>query len=83
MIRRPTTPNGRSYVVSVAGTSGGSEPAWPVTQNGAVVDGAVTWLENTYVVRFAQPVSYKPDIIGMVSSRWNVSCVLEAAQTNV
>ncbi len=39
----PTTPNEYYYVVTVAGTSGISEPTWPTVHDEAVVDGTVTW----------------------------------------
>lgn len=40
----PTSANGFRYVVTVAGTSAGSEPTWPTTPIGqTVVDGSVTW----------------------------------------
>lgn len=42
-VRIPTTPNGFQYRVTVAGTSAGSEPTWPTTLGGTVVDGTVTW----------------------------------------
>lgn len=41
---RPTTANGRHYRCSVAGTSGGTEPAWNTTLGGTTADGAVTWI---------------------------------------
>lgn len=41
-VRIPTTPNDHIYVVTVAGTSGDSEPTWP-TDGSTVVDGSVTW----------------------------------------
>lgn len=42
--RTPTTPNGFRYTVTVAGTSGGSEPTWPTSGLGTTVaDGTVTW----------------------------------------
>lgn len=55
---RPTTPyvadvracplraNGHWYKVTVAGTSGTAEPAWPTSAGGTVVDGGVTWTED-------------------------------------
>lgn len=38
---KPTVPNGYWYYLSVAGTSGGSEPAWPTS--GTVLDGTCEW----------------------------------------
>jgi phage-related protein len=42
-IVEPTTPNGLSYTCTAAGTTSGSEPTWPTTIGGTVVDGGVTW----------------------------------------
>lgn len=41
----PTTPNGFGYKVTAVttGTTGGSEPTWPVIIGNTVVDGGVTW----------------------------------------
>lgn len=39
----PTTRNGYVYKVTVAGTSGASEPTWPTVIGNTVVDGGVTW----------------------------------------
>ena len=41
--REPTIANGFRYEVTSAGTSGGSEPAWPTTVGATVVDATVTW----------------------------------------
>jgi len=43
-VREPSTPNGRVYQVTVAGTSSGTEPTWPTSGIGSTVtDGSVTW----------------------------------------
>ncbi|MES2995904.1 MAG: hypothetical protein V4733_03750 [Verrucomicrobiota bacterium] len=44
--RRPVTANGRRYYASVAGTTSGTQPTWPTTPGGTVVDGGVTWTEG-------------------------------------
>lgn len=41
----PTTRNGRRYRAQGAGTTGGSEPTWPTTDGGTVVDNDITWEE--------------------------------------
>lgn len=46
-----------SYAVTAAGTSGGSEPAWPTVPGQTVVDGTVTW---QCVERLVQPVTHGP-----------------------
>lgn len=43
----PTTSNGRLYKCTTAGTTGASQPTWPTTNAGTVVDGGVTWTEQT------------------------------------
>jgi len=43
--RAPLTRNGHVYEVTTAGTSGASEPTWPTTAGGTVVDGTVHWAE--------------------------------------
>lgn len=40
---RPTTRNNFAYEVTVAGTGAATEPTWPTTAGGTVVDGTVTW----------------------------------------
>lgn len=42
-VRRPTTSNGYRYVVTTAGSTGGSEPAWPTTPGATVTNGSVTF----------------------------------------
>lgn len=59
----PTVRNGHSYTVTVAGTSGETEPTWPAGQSGTVTDGEsdplLVWQEagpdfaNLYNVRQA------------------------------
>lgn len=41
----PTIPNTNNcfYVCTVAGNTAGAEPAWPIVENGGIVDGTVTW----------------------------------------
>ena len=39
----PVTKNGRKYICTGAGTSGGTEPAWPTTIGATVADGTATW----------------------------------------
>jgi hypothetical protein len=39
----PAVQNNRRYVVTTAGTSGASEPAWPTAISSSVTDGAIVW----------------------------------------
>lgn len=41
--RHPVTPNGYVYVCTQAGTTGGSEPAWPTTIGTEVTDNTAKW----------------------------------------
>jgi hypothetical protein len=43
----PTANNERVWVCIVAGTSGGTEPAWTLTKGSSTTDGTVTWREVT------------------------------------
>ena len=73
-IIRPTTVNGHSYKCTIAGTSHAStQPTWPTTANGTVVDNTVTWIENIYSVRLAVPIKYTDKSYGL----WSVDIELE------
>ena len=43
----PVAYNGRLYKCTTAGTTAGTEPAWPTTNGGTVTDGTVVWTEQT------------------------------------
>lgn len=47
---RPTVPNGYLYRVTEAGTTGGTEPTWPTTENQVVTSGGVTMVTE-YMLR--------------------------------
>lgn len=44
----PTDRNDHYYTVSVAGTSGATEPVWPTDVGDTIADGTVTWTESGY-----------------------------------
>lgn len=48
----PTTRNGHVYVVTVAGTSGGSQPTWPTTNDATVTNGGVTFQESGVDIKY-------------------------------
>ena len=49
----PTTSNGYHYKCIQAGTTGGSQPAWPTTVGATVNDGSVIWVtERPYYVQW-------------------------------
>jgi hypothetical protein len=56
----PTNPNGHFYYSTGAGTSGTSEPVWPTTSGGTVVDNTVTWKEH-----ISTGWSYRCTVAGM------------------
>lgn len=55
----PTDPTSTPYyyIATAGGTTGATEPVWPVTAGGSVVDGSVTWQR---VERLIQPVTQSP-----------------------
>src|SRR3984885_8849270 len=42
--------NGHLYRCTITGTTGTTEPSWPLTENSTVTDGGVTWEEQTPVL---------------------------------
>lgn len=76
----PTVSNGHTYRCTVAGISAVTEPAWPTTENGTVVDGAVTWEELTAVLANRIPAPGAPLLTlasgGSIASGLDVYIVL-------
>jgi hypothetical protein len=55
----PVTQNGRIYKCTTGGTASAAEPTWPTTNGGTVVDGTVTWTEQSVALlsgTYAEPV---------------------------
>ncbi|OFV99015.1 MAG: hypothetical protein A3H28_07995 [Acidobacteria bacterium RIFCSPLOWO2_02_FULL_61_28] len=70
---QPTTPNGRYYRVTVAGTSGSTQPTWPTTDGGTVSDGSVTWKETPLVEEMVDFQAYiEVDDKTSVGSWWGL-----------
>lgn len=59
----PTTPNGRLYKCTTAGTTGAAEPTWPTTDGGTVNDGTAVWEEQTVALDAASG-STIPEVSG-------------------
>lgn len=55
--------NGHLYVCTVAGATGAVQPVWPLTEGGTVVDGTVTWKEQTPVLANRLPAPAIPVLI--------------------
>ncbi len=54
--------NGKMFLCTVAGTSGGSEPTWDLTVGNTTVDGGVTWETVESTVKFS-------DVTGVTDHR--------------
>jgi hypothetical protein len=63
-VATPTAPggNGHTYRCTAGGTTGASEPSWPVIENGTVVDGTATWTELTAVMANRLPPPAAPSL---------------------
>ena len=61
-LRRPTTANTYVYEVTTAGTTGATEPTWPVTPGSTVVNGTVTFTCRGHAVWTAATVLALGDI---------------------
>src|ERR1700732_4108692 len=59
--------NGHLYICTVAGTTGANQPIWPLTEGGTVVDGTVTWKEQTPVMANRLPAPL-PASLGLSST---------------
>jgi len=71
-IVRPTIVNGHSYKCTTTGTSDSAEPSWPTYKNETIVDGTITWTENTYNVALKSPIRFKEKSFGY----WTVEIAL-------
>ena len=54
---RPNTTTGFRYRAVAAGTTGSTEPAWPVTVGDTVVDGSYTWVCDGALAYASKPIS--------------------------
>jgi len=72
----PTVANGHFYKVTVAGTSGASEPTWP-TDGSTVVDGTVTWQDQGLIALVAG-TDYELDaVLGQIFIKATAPNVIE------
>ena len=62
-----TTQAGKIFKCTTAGTSSGTQPTWPTTTGGTVVDGTVTWTEVSLL--FAQGTFTGAEISGNAYAR--------------
>lgn len=77
-LRVPIARNGLVYRVTVAGTSGATEPTWPTTLGLTVLDGGVTW--EAYSLA---PWSWTWDLAAAVAQGFRMKEAKVAAQFDV
>lgn len=82
-VATPTTPggNGHTYRCIVAGSTGSTEPAWPLTEAVQFGDGSATWQEYTAVLANrlpnpAQPVVSRDSGVGTFAAGLDVYVVV-------
>ena len=54
---------------ATTGTAGSTAPTWPTTQGGTVVDGTITWTEQSAVQRTAVQANLPPEFTGGTYAR--------------
>ena len=61
-----TTPNGHKFIITTAGTSGGTEPDWDVSSEATTVDGSVTWTENGLATPYSNTFNRTHTVYGLM-----------------
>ena len=73
--------NGHLYICTVPGTTGATQPIWPLTEGGTVVDGGVTWKEQTPVMANRIPIPASPTLTRSGGGTWNAGSDVYVAIT--
>ncbi len=60
------TPNGHRFLVTTAGTSGASEPAWDTASGATTTDGTVTWTENGLASPYTNTFNATHTVYGLI-----------------
>ncbi len=77
----PTVANGHVYYCVTAGTTGGSEPAWP--KNGVtIVDGSVTWIDAGANIDMTQSVWIEDASIWQATHDYSVDDLVRPTGSN-
>ena len=77
----PTVPNGHVYYCTVAGTTGGSQPAWP--KNGTtIVDGSVTWIDAGANIDMTQSVWIEDASIWQATHDYAIDTLVRPTASN-